>query len=590
MEHAPIPEDEERRQEALERYRILDTDNEPIFDRIARLACRIFDTPIAAITFIDRHRQWFKAAPGLEVRETPREISFCGHVVAGEDPLIVPDAYADRRFHDNPLVTETPGIRAYLGVPLRTEEGLRIGVLCVQDRQARDFSEADAGTLRELADITVYALEARLAQSDAERLMHFDPLTGLPNRLLFWDRLQQALATRRYDGKDLAVLALDLRDFRAVNDSLGREQGDRLLAKVGERLQASLRQDDTVARLSGDEFGILLPRLSDTDDSASLAWRIVEAVEVPYELDGVRVPVSARVGISVRTGEEDTAELLLERADAAMHEAKSEEVSCRFFDENLTERARDRLELGGELRRALAEGQLSVHFQPQVDLATDRWIGMEALARWYHPKQGWISPGRFIPLAERSGLIIALGRQVLEQACAAGARFRQQGMGIERIAVNIASPQLEDPDFVSELCAILEETGLPPGCLELEVTERLMVPSNSAALERLAAVRRLGVRVAVDDFGTGYSSLSYLKDLPIDRLKIDRSFVHGIPEDHRISAITRVILSLGSNLEFEILAEGIETEGERAALVAEGCEQGQGFYFARPAPVDELIG
>ncbi|MFP4130185.1 MAG: putative bifunctional diguanylate cyclase/phosphodiesterase [Halorhodospira sp.] len=587
MERAHIPDDEDRRQAALERYRILDTDNEPVFDRIAQLACRIFGTSIATITFVDRHRQWFKAAPGLQARETPRDLSFCGHVVAGADPLIVPDAYADRRFHDNPLVTEAPGIRAYLGVPLTTEAGLRVGVLCVQDVQARAFSEADAETLRELADVTVYALEARLAQFDAERLMHLDPLTGLPNRLLFSDRLQQAMASRQYDGKDLAVLALDLRDFRTVNDSLGREQGDRLLAKVGERLQASLRRDDTVARLSGDEFGILLARLGDTEDSASLAWRIIEAVEAPYELDGVRVQVTARVGISVRSGG-NTAELLMERADAAMYEAKSEEAPCRYFDQDLTERARERLELSGELRRALAEGQLSVHYQPQVDLATGSWVGMEALARWHHPEQGWISPGRFIPVAERAGLITALGRQVLEQACAAGARLRREGVGIERVAVNIASPQLEDPAFVDEVCAILQEAGLPPACLELEVTERLMVSSNSAALGRLAALRRHGVRVAVDDFGTGYSSLSYLRDLPIGRLKIDRSFIRGIPEDQRTTAITRVILSLGDHLDLEVIAEGIETEAERAALVAEGCRQGQGFYFAHPAPAHEL--
>ena len=589
MERPTRPHNEAARQAALESLRILDTGSEPVFDRIAGLARRVLDSPIAAITFVDGERQWFKAAPGLEVRETPRHLSFCGHVVAGADPLIVPDTHEDPRFHDNPLVTGPPGIRAYLGVPLTTGTGLHVGVLCVQDLQPRAFTEDQAEALRELAGITVHALEARRAQSDAERLMHRDPLTDLPNRLLFFDRLQQALATRRYDGKGLAVLALDLRDFRAVNDSLGREQGDRLLAKVGERLRGSLRQDDTVARLGGDEFGILLARIGDSEDSASLAWRIIEAVEAPYELDGLRVPVTARVGVSVRTGAEDTAARLMERADTAMHQAKNEDVPCRFFDQDLTERARERLELGGELRRALAEQQLTVHYQPQVDLETRQWVGLEALARWWHPEQGWISPGRFIPVAERSGLICNLGELVLQQACAAGSALRRQGVADCVVGVNVASPQLEDPGFVEQLGATLERTGLPPSCLELEVTERLMVPNNSAALERLATLRRQGVRVAVDDFGTGYSSLSYLKDLPIDRLKIDRSFVREMLAEERAHAITRIILSLGHNLGYGVVAEGIETEDERAALVTEGCRQGQGFYFAPPGPLEALM-
>ncbi len=466
----------------------------------------------------------------------------------------------------------------------------------IWNRRRDGTTYAQLATIRELRDeagrrthyIGVFSDMSRIKeyQSQIEQVMHLDPLTELPNRMLFHDRLEQAL--RQSEEEVVAVLVMDLSDFRAINDSLGHAIGDRTLHIIGERLSAAVDGTATVARLSGDEFGVLLPQLDSAEDAAGTAERLIKAAEAELEIEGHQIPILLRVGVSTYPDQAGTANLLLEQADAAMYEAKDEGGSYRFFSEELTERARERVQLGAELRQSLSNGELAIHYQPQVDLRTGAWQGMEALLRWPHPTRGWISPGRFIPVAERSGLMTQLGAWVLENACAAYQARLAEGQDLGVLAVNITAPELADPTFVDRVLEILARTGLPAAQLELEITESLLVETDTEITDRLEALRGHGVRVAVDDFGTGYSALSYLKDLPVDRLKIDRSFVDGVGQQPRSTTITRAILALGHSLGLEVIAEGIETEDQRQALERAGCEQGQGFLFARPASLEVL--
>ncbi len=479
------------------------------------------------------------------------------------------------------------------------EQGAWTGELWNRRRDGTTYAEL--ATIRELRDETgrrthyigVFSDISRIKeyQNQLERVLHIDPLTELPNRLLFNDRLEQSMRRgARTSDPGVAVLMLDINDFRAVNDSLGHAVGDRTLRIVGERLGAALPETATVARLSGDEFGILLPELATPDDAAAAAEALIAGAQAPLVIDGHEIPVQVRIGISTYPGQAQSANVLMEQADAAMYEAKSEGVGYRYFSEELTERARERVQIGADLRQAFAQDQLTLHYQPQVDLTSGRWTGLEALIRWEHPTEGMISPARFIPIAERAGLMTRLGAWVLERACQEHQQALAAGLDWGRVAVNITAPELAEPNFAERVLATLHQAGLPPERLELEITESLLVAVDERTIGHLEALRRHGVTVAVDDFGTGYSALSYLKDLPADRLKIDRSFIDSFGKEPRGTTITRAILALGQSLELAVIAEGIETDAQHRALREAGCEQGQGFLFQRPAPLPVLRG
>ncbi|MCG5530331.1 EAL domain-containing protein [Halorhodospira halochloris] len=425
-------------------------------------------------------------------------------------------------------------------------------------------------------------------QSQLERLMHADPLTGLPNRLLFRDRLEQAVVGMQRSSGVLAVISIDINDLKSINFSMGHVMGDSLLQSLSQRLQEVLRPEDTIARLGGDEFGILCPGLVDVDEAAATAERISAAVRQPFFVSGEELHVYLSIGLSTYPDQNVNAGELLEQASAAMAQAKSEAVTYRFYSQELTEMARERVQLGSELRHALEEDGLTVHYQPQVDLISGRWIGLEALARWPHAERGWVSPGRFIPVAERVGLVVRIGDWVFERACRDARKWLDAGYDFGKLGVNFAAPELASPDLVPKVLDVLERTGLPPRYVEMEITESLFVDPHAETIDSLQELRRQGLSVAIDDFGTGYSALSYLRDLPIDRLKIDRSFVDGLPEESRVTAITRAIIGLGDSLGFEVIAEGVETERQRKTLIEEGCRQGQGYLFSRPCPVEKL--
>ncbi|MCK6427080.1 MAG: EAL domain-containing protein [Burkholderiaceae bacterium] len=432
-----------------------------------------------------------------------------------------------------------------------------------------------------------------LAQSNASllQLAHFDPLTGLYNRAQ-WTRLaQQCLDDARRHGDTLAVLFIDLDRFKHVNDSLGHSQGDLLLATLATRMQHCLRGRDVVARLGGDEFVVLLPRLRDRHGARRAAEKLMHELARPVALAGHEVNVTASLGAACWPGDGDDIETLLQHADIAMYAAKDDgRNATRFFSRDLQERLSEHLLLERELRRALSQddGELRLVYQPQAQLQCGRVVGVEALLRWQHPTRGAIGPDRFIPVAEQCGLIQAVDDWVLRQACDRLRRWHDEQRAPLRLAVNLSAQSLGRDDFLPRLAQALERAGPAAGLLELEITESLLMQDQGDLRERLQALTRLGPTLALDDFGTGYSNLGYLKRLPLDKLKIDRSFIVDLPGAPEGEALVRAIVSMAHDLGLQVLAEGVETEAQRAFLQRHGCDLMQGWLLARALPPDEL--
>lgn len=413
-----------------------------------------------------------------------------------------------------------------------------------------------------------------------------DPLTGLANRALVLDRAEEMLTAPRRGAGQVGALFVDLDHFKAINDSLGHEAGDELLVSLAERLQRAVRAGDTVGRMGGDEFVILFE--SDAAGSERLAGRICQMLSVPVELGGRPYPVTASVGIALAAG--GSAGDLLRDADIAMYRAKAAGRNrCVFFSPEMREAAQDRLRLELDLRAALAEQQLSLAYQPAVDLDSLSVIGIEALVRWEHPQRGPLSPGEFIPVAEESGLIADLGAWVLREACRAAAGWGGTA-GPLAVSVNVSARQVESDELVAQVTEALEGSGLAPWRLVLEITESAIMRHPEGAARRIAALKALGVRVAVDDFGSGYSSLNYLRHLPVDVLKIDMSFIAAMQGSPTAAAVVHALVQLGKALGLAVVAEGVEAESQLAALRREHCDIGQGFLFARPLAASELEG
>ncbi|MFC3282608.1 putative bifunctional diguanylate cyclase/phosphodiesterase [Litchfieldella rifensis] len=445
-----------------------------------------------------------------------------------------------------------------------------------------------AGLILGLSLLATWMDRQKAIQRMLEQLANTDALTGLPNRAHFRQCLELALSRSRRQGTRLAVFFMDLDDFKTINDSLGHATGDRVLEEFAMRLVGPIRSEDTVARFGGDEFIILVQDLNMPEDAAKTAERLLQAMEPPIEFDDWKLHAQASIGISIYPDDSERADELIQQADAAMYRAKSDDLGYHFFDQTLTDRAMLRVRLVNDLRDALKEGQLFLQYQPLVNLRTGEWVGLEALARWRHHQEGDISPSLFVPLAERTGLGVQLGEWALRQACHQGRRWLDDDLEFGRIAVNIAAPQLARPGFVSQLRHILEATDFPARCLELEITESSLMHSDQATIDRLHEIRSMGVSLAIDDFGTGYSSLSYLKSLPINKLKLDRTFIQGVLTDPRDQAIFRAMADMGISLGFTVLAEGIETEAQGQCVLQLGCRMGQGFFFARPSDVDVI--
>jgi diguanylate cyclase (GGDEF)-like protein len=418
----------------------------------------------------------------------------------------------------------------------------------------------------------------------AHRVLH-DPLTDLPNRTLFLDRLALALARLRRHQTSIAVLFIDLDNFKIVNDSLGHNAGDKLLVELGGRLRDAIRPSDTIARFGGDEFVVLCEDITDARVAVMVGQRIVSAAAEPFLLEGREMFVSASVGVALALDSDATPETLLRDSDAAMYRAKERgNGRVEVFDEALRTRIMERLDLENGLRRALQRDEFRVYYQPEVSSSQGRMIAVEALVRWEHPDRGLLEPKDFVPLAEETGLIVDIGEWVLNEACRQIAAWRARGAEID-VAVNVSARQLVQSDIVEVVRGALERSGLPADALCLEITESAVMRDPEAAHATLTLVKELGVKVALDDFGVGFSSLAQLKEmLPLHALKVDRSFISGIADDERNSAIVAAVVMLANTLGLTAIAEGVETEAQALQARALGCDVSQGYYFTAPEP------
>lgn len=427
--------------------------------------------------------------------------------------------------------------------------------------------------------------DRKRAEDQIRDLAYHDSLTGLPNRLLFSDRLGVAVAHAYRHHQNLAVLFLDLDRFKLVNDSLGHRIGDRLLRAVAERIKSCVREGDTVARLGGDEFTLLLPGISDLSDGVRAAEKILASLRPPFRVDGRELFVTASMGMSFYPEGGQNVESLVKSADSAMYRAKEEGRDCfRLYIPGTIAQATERLTLENSLRRALEQDELVLHYQPVLDVETRSVQGVEALVRWRHPRRGPLPPGDFVPVAEVTGLIVPIGIWVLRAACAQAAEWRERGHRSLRMSVNISSRQFQQPDLVSEVARVLEETRLDPRALDLEITESCALTKVDRAIRVLQEIKRLGVGISLDDFGTGYSSLSYLRRLPIDVVKIDQSFVRDLTVDPDGAAVIHAVIAMAHSLNLRVVAEGVETDEQLAFLTAHDCDLMQGFLFSEPLP------
>jgi diguanylate cyclase (GGDEF)-like protein/PAS domain S-box-containing protein len=480
---------------------------------------------------------------------------------------------------------EISGVRPPLEFRVRAGDGYwrHVEVIC-----NNRFSDPDVqGMIVNARDVT----ERKRAEEQLRYQALHDLLTDLPNRRLFVHRLQQALRhTRRWPERQVAVLFMDLNNFKVINDSVGHETGDKLLVAVAQRLRGLLRPEDTLARFGGDEFTVLIEDIEDSAEAVRVAERIVEGFRERFVLEGQEFFAATSIGIACGSDSTTSPEELLRNADGAMYRAKeSGPLGYEVFDESMHVQALERLELENDIRRALEAKEFVVHYQPIVDLRSGEVKGVEALVRWNHPERGLLNPEEFVPVAEEIGLIVPMGEAVLEEACRWGVRWQEEHPHLSPLLmnVNLSAKQLQRSDLITTLEGVLRRTGLDPACLTLDITETAYVKVLEGNTAVLNDVRRLGVKISIDDFGVGYSSLSYLKRLPVDILKLDKSFIEGLGEDLEDTAIVRMVIDLARTLGIEVVAEGVDSEVV-TILKEMGCGLAQGFYFSEPLPPEEV--
>ncbi|HYR36678.1 MAG TPA: EAL domain-containing protein [Burkholderiales bacterium] len=473
-------------------------------------------------------------------------------------------------------------------VPVPADGGPR-GIVCAVSETPGSFGPEETRFLTAGASMVSAALHRLDSEARLAYLAQFDPLTGLPNRTLLSDRFSLMIVQARRRGVSLGVLFIDLDDFKLVNDTQGHAAGDELLQEAAKRLQSALRDGDTVARISGDEFAVILGDLARPDDAALVAQKIIDRLAAPVTIQGQELVVTASIGIATFPADGDNAETLLGAADAAMYRAKqSGRNAFQFFTSEINQRTRARAQMGLELRRALERREFSLHYQAKIDLASGQPCGAEALLRWNHPERGRVAPVEFIPVLEETGLIVPVGEWVLKRACEDLKAWQRLGAPAMPVAVNLSARQFRQHDLEERIRSIVQDAGIDPSLIELEITESQLMHDPDHAIRVLHALGAAGVRIAIDDFGTGYSSLAYLTRFPLASLKIDRSFVADVMDDEADATIVRTIVDMAHTLGFTVVAEGVELDSQAAFLRTLGCEQAQGFLFARPMPAEEF--
>lgn len=431
--------------------------------------------------------------------------------------------------------------------------------------------------------------ERKRAEAYIRHMAHHDALTGLPNRALLLDRIEMAIKRARRDNTQVALLMMDLDHFKRINDTLGHHMGDRLLLIVAARLQFCLRETDTVARLGGDEFVVVLGDVTSREDLNEILMDMVQKIAAPIRIETHEMMVTPSIGGALFPDDGQDANTLLKSADTAMYQAKGiGRNTWQWFTQEMLHATEEKLAITNALRHALERKELTLHYQPQISLITGQVIGMEALIRWQHPERGQISPESFISLAEETGLILPIGDWVLKTACAEAVRTQQILGRPLVIAVNVSPRQLQQRHWIESVQSALEESGLNPANLELEITESMLIKDPKESAATLKSLRKLGVSIAIDDFGTGYSSLSYIMRFPIDKLKIDRSFVSALNNKNTDAAIINAIIAMAHSLELKVVAEGVETPEQLVYLRKRGCDQAQGFYFGQAIPIEEF--
>jgi diguanylate cyclase (GGDEF)-like protein/PAS domain S-box-containing protein len=537
----------------------------------------------AAIITIER--DWTE--PGLQSLAGPwafRTYPDLNDALMRGEAIIVSDTMTDPRTNARLEALEALSLASFLAVPVM-EQGALAGMLYVSDVLPREWTHEDLSLVREVAERTRMALRTfalrRGSEAEMRRLAHHDMLTGLPNRLLLAERLEQATDHAGEADRTLSVLYVDLDRFKHVNDLFGHSMGDKLLVAVARRLMTILGPADTLARIGGDEFAIVLPR-STGSHAVAVAEQVIAVLEAPFDLGGQQLEVTASVGIAASPGDGASGESLLRCADIAMYRAKAERAAFRVFESAMDEQLHKRRLLEHDLRRAIERQELELHYQPVADCKTGAFEAFEALVRWNHPVHGRIAPSDFIPVSEETGLIIPIGQWVLETACREAANWARP----LRVAVNLSPLQFRQRNLLDVVKATLLATGLPAARLELEVTEGVLIDNPERAMMVLSALKALGIRIALDDFGTGYSSLSYLQRFPFDTLKIDRQFISGLGQETQATAIVQVVGILGRSLNLSVIAEGVETQAQLALLRAQNCDFIQGYLISQPLPTD----
>ena len=594
-----------RRKAAIALYQILDSAPEPEFDNIAMLAARICGTESAAISFIDDHRQWFKAKCGLAVDETPLAVSFCSNAIQTDAIFVIPDARADTRFAANSLVTGKPGIRFYAGVRVLASDGTPIAALCVIDPEPRPdgLTEVEQTTLRVLAAQVESLLELRklviereaqvAAQSDlTEKLRHVaehDVLTGLPHRGLFHKRLMLAMREAEQNDTRVGLLFIDVDHFKQINDSLGHDVGDAMLCRFAERLRAVVRKADTVARLGGDEFGILLTGIDRDDQIAEIIRTLNARLHQPVEHRGRKIDCRASIGLAIFPDHAVTPERLTKCADLALAQAKRTRGCVETFSTNLTDEFDRETQMLTVAREGLAGGRIVPHYQPKIDLNSGAVVGFEALVRCSRIGSTPMLPASFAQAFADPQLAVAISRKMQDLVLDDIQNWVSRGLAFGHVAINTGAADFHADDFAESLLDQIGRRGLTPGMVEVEVTEGVFLGRGSHHVGRaLSILSAAGVRIALDDFGTGYASLTHLKQFRVDVLKIDRSFVSGIAKNLDDTAIVRALIGLGQSLGIETVAEGIETDAQARFVKAHGCDIGQGFLFSPAQPADQV--
>jgi diguanylate cyclase (GGDEF)-like protein len=611
MQIPDIPVDEARRLTALHATRLLGSAPEEAFDRITRMAARLLHAPTALVSLVDKDVQWFKSRCGFEGTETARDISFCGHAILEHEPLVVSDASKDPRFCRNPMVTGEDHVRFYVGVPLYSVDRMPIGTLCVIDREPRELGAEELDMLRDLARMVEQLIHHRqlagaaqalhshvlldsgnpelaAAAGQVEFLLNHDQLTGLSNRQALLRTIGEGLETWREQGMQTLVASINLDKFKRLNESLGHHAGDQALVSITWSLQSVLRPEDLLARVGNDEFMVLLPGLGDDSVARDRLRQIMQAVHREFKAPAGAIPLTCSIGYAIFPQDGDSADVLMNNATLATRRAKlMGGGQIQHFTEELKQAVSRKLTMESQLRAALDHQQLFLVYQPKIALKDGSVAGLEVLLRWRHPQHGLISPVEFIPVAEEAGLIVEIGEWVLKSAVDQCRTWRAAGVPIVPVAVNLSARQFHRTDIVGCIDTVVRDAQLAPGDLELELTESMSVQCPERSADLMARLRGLGCTLSIDDFGTGYSSLSYLKRLPVDKLKIDRSFVQDMHQSAESLAMVKAIIAMAHSLHLEVIAEGVELQEQLDGLRAAGCDQIQGFYYSQPLSGDD---